>query len=781
MSYCEDSTWPSVFTYTNMLTYLQTPGLGEPAAAPQRLIAHTMSVPPRLLVRAAVDITSKAVLWLPIMCTPDGSFDSPVPGEFALQARAGDGSLLDEVSFDLKPTSEGRRDPEPFDSLLSFAIPYQAAIRTLELRHMGALVSTLSASPNPPVTHVISPNGGEIVAGDTLTFLWEAADADGDALTYNVQFSADGGGNWSTIGTGLKDTHLTVTRSTLPGSSNALFRVLASDGFNCSLDESDGTWTLPDVEPTIALRSFPEDQRLFADHPQILEVFAFDREDGILEGTNIVWYSDRDGYLGSGSSLTSPRSLSSGTHLITVQAIDALGNKGTAAVLVEVGPFLPPKLSVSADAAKQQVILNVSGSPRRRLRIESSLDLTAWNELASVPFLASQLLVTQAIRSDSLGKFFRARFESLSPTILQQPTDQLLRAGQGFTLDVEAVGGEALNYYWLLNGAPVPAARNSATLVVTNAQAGMSGIYSVVLSNQLGVLESRQIHVTVTNQPPTITREPQDIVAGTGHPFTLSVQAESTQPLQYYWRENGSSISGAPNSASLSIAGISPAQVAHYSVIVSNSLGVVESREATVTVIDLVPTFCNSNAPSRKLIDIGRNSRGSYTSNAPGSYTIVGGGIDIWDNMDEFTFLYEEATGDFDVRVRVENLSATARWSKAASWCARAWQRIAGWRWCESRRPMFRPALRKQGMALTISASGIGLDTMNRLVSRATTTTVGGTKISIPITPCLLLLIQVRGYDLSGPALLSAGTAVLMGSTGSLLRARTRAFGTAAQ
>ena len=66
-----------------------------------------------------------------------------------------------------------------------------------------------------------------------------------------------------------------------------------------------------------------------------------------------------------------------------------------------------------------------------------------------------------------------------------------------------------------------------------------------------------------------------------------------------------------------------------------------------------------------KVAQLGGNQIGSVTANGGGSYTIVGGGNDIWDQADEFTYAYQEITGDFDVQVRVESFTPNARWSKA--------------------------------------------------------------------------------------------------------------------
>ena len=64
-------------------------------------------------------------------------------------------------------------------------------------------------------------------------------------------------------------------------------------------------------------------------------------------------------------------------------------------------------------------------------------------------------------------------------------------------------------------------------------------------------------------------------------------------------------------------------------------------------------------------LNIGRNKVGSVTDHGNGDFTVVGGGNDVWDQIDEFTFAYTEVTGDFDVQVRIQDFTPNARWSKA--------------------------------------------------------------------------------------------------------------------
>ena len=63
-----------------------------------------------------------------------------------------------------------------------------------------------------------------------------------------------------------------------------------------------------------------EDQQIF------LDATANDLKDGTLNGTNVQWYSDRDGAVGSGAIVNfDAQTLSEGRHTITVTAFDSEG------------------------------------------------------------------------------------------------------------------------------------------------------------------------------------------------------------------------------------------------------------------------------------------------------------------------------------------------------------------------------------------------------------------------------------------------------------------------
>ena len=63
-----------------------------------------------------------------------------------------------------------------------------------------------------------------------MEFTWTGSDADGDTLSYTVQYSIDGGVNYKTIALGHNSTRLLRDRRSLAGSARARIRVIASDG-----------------------------------------------------------------------------------------------------------------------------------------------------------------------------------------------------------------------------------------------------------------------------------------------------------------------------------------------------------------------------------------------------------------------------------------------------------------------------------------------------------------------------------------------------------------------
>src|SRR5262249_18234615 len=107
-------------------------------------------------------------------------------------------------------------------------------------------------------------------------------------------------------------------------------------------------------------------------------------------------------------------------------------------------------------------------------------------------------------------------------------------------------------------------------------------VYSLVASNTAGMAtNSAALYVLV---PPTISQQPTNVSAMVNSTAAFSVNASGVPAISYQWNKNGSPIANATN-ASCTILNAQGNDSGTYSVVVSNSVGVVISSNATLTVL----------------------------------------------------------------------------------------------------------------------------------------------------------------------------------------------------
>src|SRR6185503_16953813 len=113
---------------------------------------------------------------------------------------------------------------------------------------------------------------------------------------------------------------------------------------------------------------------------------------------------------------------------------------------------------------------------------------------------------------------------------------------------VAASGSQPLSYQWTFGSGAIGGA-TTALFSKTNVQASDAGNYQVIVTNTLGSVTSAVAILTVTNQPPSITNQPQSQTVALGQDATFSVGAAGSTPLGYQWRFNANDISGATTSS----------------------------------------------------------------------------------------------------------------------------------------------------------------------------------------------------------------------------------------
>lgn len=181
-----------------------------------------------------------------------------------------------------------------------------------------------------------------------------------------------------------------------------------------------------------------------------------------------------------------------------------------------------------------------------------------------------------------------------APTIVVPPLSQLAIVGKSASFTTVAIGNGTLSYQWYLNGSSLGNSHGArtSTYSLTNVTTSDAGNYTVVVKNSYGSTTSLVASLTVF-VPPSIMKQPASQTAVAGQTAAFSATVSGTGPLSYQWNFNGTPLAGATN-ATLSISNVLPAANGNYSLVVTNTAGVVTSAVANLAVtlpsVVLMPT-----------------------------------------------------------------------------------------------------------------------------------------------------------------------------------------------
>src|SRR6185295_7230393 len=110
---------------------------------------------------------------------------------------------------------------------------------------------------------------------------------------------------------------------------------------------------------------------------------------------------------------------------------------------------------------------------------------------------------------------------------------QTAKAGSRVVFSVAASGSAPFTYQWRFNNTNIVGA-TFALLELNNVQSTNAGLYSVVVQNAAGPVQSPAATLTIT-EAPLITAPPASQVVALGQGATLSVAATGTGPFTYQW------------------------------------------------------------------------------------------------------------------------------------------------------------------------------------------------------------------------------------------------------
>jgi len=338
MGYCwvgsPQDAWTSAFEWQTLLSGLGSSSTSGTARSGQFLIVSGVVDSP----------TNNPTLTLGRTFRVDGEFPESSTGTYRAQLFDDTGTQLADVPFDGALSTGRPADPDADEGpqFLTFAVPValpSAAIQRIEIHDTSGMVGMREASSNPPVASILQPTSGATLDSDSVMIRWTGSDTDGDELRYAVRYSSDNGSTWATLALDITDTEITVTRSALAASPQGLLEVIVTDGILSSSDRVE-LLTVSNNPPDLTLIKPEDGERFYSGLQNIfLEALALDPD---AEAVELFWSSDVDGDIAVGNQISvRADELTEGTHVITVEAMDASGAATAASATIEVFRVAP--------------------------------------------------------------------------------------------------------------------------------------------------------------------------------------------------------------------------------------------------------------------------------------------------------------------------------------------------------------------------------------------------------------------------------------------------------
>ncbi|MGA9115310.1 MAG: immunoglobulin domain-containing protein [Bacteroidota bacterium] len=178
---------------------------------------------------------------------------------------------------------------------------------------------------------------------------------------------------------------------------------------------------------------------------------------------------------------------------------------------------------------------------------------------------------------------------SIPPTVVLDPSDRTVLAGETASFTVAGEGDAPLAYRWQRNGADIAGAGASTYVTPPTGSADNGSVYRCIVANRAGLDTSAGATLTVIIPPPVVTKDPASQPVASGRSATFFVRTAGTPPLAYQWTRNGAPIGGATQpwyttpSLALSDSG------ARFACTVTNGGGTVQSAEAVLSVSGSTP------------------------------------------------------------------------------------------------------------------------------------------------------------------------------------------------
>ena len=300
-----------------------------------------------MLVSGTIDPVAAAASLAPFYIIPQSTAPAAVladsrrqSAEAAGQTNPVYGVFLDAGGNTLSQVAvaTAAADGNSFDRIhVGQYLDVPAGARSIELVQNGQRLAVRFISPNPPLLNV----GAPVIdpAAGTLHLSWTASDPDGDPLLFTLQYSADNGATWQALRTDYSYLEITFGTALLPGGTQCLLRVIATDGANTAMATTP-PFAMPLHPPALFIEGVNEHQRIGFGSAISLLGMALDAQNG-SESNQLNWSLAGPAPLTSADSTLPLDRLSPGNYTATLTATDTVGLAGSA---VRDFAILPPAI-----------------------------------------------------------------------------------------------------------------------------------------------------------------------------------------------------------------------------------------------------------------------------------------------------------------------------------------------------------------------------------------------------------------------------------------------------
>jgi YVTN family beta-propeller protein len=277
-----------------------------------------------------------------------------VAGPLSLRLVDAGGAVLATYPFAAQALDAGPGDENDPGSSFSLIVPFAAGARAIEVANTalpGApTIAVEPVSANAPVVTRVALRTPPDPQTGIAALAWDASDADGDALAYDVRLVAEDGASPMPVLLGLAAREANVDTSPFAGGTVRL-EVVASDGVLRGSAQSE-PFTIAPKPPAPAILAPADGESVYVGQTLNLDGEASDAKDGKVAEAGLAWSAD-GAPIGTGARV-SVADLAAGAHTLTLAATNSLGLSASTSIQIHVGE-VPPTSRPALTAGPLQV------------------------------------------------------------------------------------------------------------------------------------------------------------------------------------------------------------------------------------------------------------------------------------------------------------------------------------------------------------------------------------------------------------------------------------------